>query len=683
METDTLLIKHFNRLVVSEDAIDRSDLSQLLPGFSYDEASIDVVGNVSEALRLIPAREFDLIFIVLKAYDHKGLDAIDAVRKANPHIAVIAILDKTDDILGQDALARGAQEYLVKGQYDARILKKAVSYAIERIAIEMALWEAHENLDVRVEGRTKELLQANSQLMSEINERKKTENKLQESEARLRSVLEVINDGITFSDATGQFYIYNPAMERLTGFSMEEANASADFSRLIYPVLSDWQRAYKGLSELMEQGRSREVESTITTKDKKEKHVLIYSILVRYRSQTMFLSVYRDITELKRSEADLKKSHEDLERKVQERTRELMILNEELKNEILSRRQAQENLQESESRYRLLAENTSDVVWLVDMDYNWIYISPSITNLLGYTPQEVVKKDLSDIFTPESCAIVLNVLEDDVRKKKDILRSRTFELECKCRDGRSVWTEIKTNVILDAKGEPYRIMGTVREITDTKKAMAKAMQSLQEKEVLLREVHHRVKNNLQIISSLLNLQSMNMDDKRVLDTFRASQGRIRSIAIMHEALYKTNELSRIDFKQYVVNLLGDLFDSYWVNRSLVSADVEINNVFFDIDTAVLCGLILNELISNVLKYAFPEGKPGHILLRCIPSDGGFVIDFSDDGVGFPQGFDHKNTPTLGLRLINSLAAQLDGAAELDGSSGVKWHITFKKDRNQR
>jgi two-component sensor histidine kinase len=177
---------------------------------------------------------------------------------------------------------------------------------------------------------------------------------------------------------------------------------------------------------------------------------------------------------------------------------------------------------------------------------------------------------------------------------------------------------------------------------------------------------------------------MNMDDKRVLDTFRDSQGRIRSIAIMHEALCKTNELSKIDFKQYVINLCGDLFDSYWVNRSLVTAEVDIDNIFFDIDTAVLCGLILNELISNVLKYAFPEGKPGHILLRCKPTDtGAYIMDFSDNGVGFPTGFDHKNTQTLGLRLINSLVAQLDGKVELEGSAGVKFHIFFKKSRSQQ
>ncbi len=211
---------------------------------------------------------------------------------------------------------------------------------------------------------------------------------------------------------------------------------------------------------------------------------------------------------------------------------------------------------------------------------------------------------------------------------------------------------------------------------------AKSLQnSLSEKEVLLKEIHHRVKNNLQVISSLLYLNSKKIQDKEVLNMFKESQNRVKSIALIHERLYQSKDLGSIDFKEYVQRLTNDLFRSYAVNQSVVRLDININNVFVNIDTAVPCGLIINELISNSFKYAFPnyeaENKTGIIRIdftRLNENELSLVV--SDDGIGIPQSINEKKNGSLGLQLVETLVAQLEGILEIDGSSGTTFKIKF-------
>ncbi|MEK7251478.1 MAG: histidine kinase dimerization/phosphoacceptor domain -containing protein [Bacteroidota bacterium] len=215
------------------------------------------------------------------------------------------------------------------------------------------------------------------------------------------------------------------------------------------------------------------------------------------------------------------------------------------------------------------------------------------------------------------------------------------------------------------------------DITERKKAEEQIHTSLREKEVLLKEVHHRVKNNLQIISSLLKLQSGFVEDKRALELFRESQDIIRSMALIHEKLYRSDDLSSVNYSEYITEVATNLFRSYGINTDAILLSVDVANVAWGLDTAIPVSLIINELISNSLKYAFPNGRQGQISIRLYTYDGMyFTLVVSDNGVGIPEHVDIQQTESLGLQLVAALTDELQGKLTLDRFKGTRFTITF-------
>jgi len=217
-----------------------------------------------------------------------------------------------------------------------------------------------------------------------------------------------------------------------------------------------------------------------------------------------------------------------------------------------------------------------------------------------------------------------------------------------------------------------------------KKAEDQIKASLQEKDVLLKEIHHRVKNNMQVISSLLNLQSRHVADPFVLDMFRESQRRIRSMALIHERLYQSSDLSRVEFSQYIRNLAIHLFHSYQVDSSRVRLAMDAEEVFLNINTAIPCGLIVNELISNALKHAFPNGRNGEVAIELHQIEGDrYRIRVRDNGVGFPEGLDFQQTGTLGMQIISTLVNQIDGRLDYQSQDGTSFILEFNELRRKK
>lgn len=203
--------------------------------------------------------------------------------------------------------------------------------------------------------------------------------------------------------------------------------------------------------------------------------------------------------------------------------------------------------------------------------------------------------------------------------------------------------------------------------------------SLKEKEVLLKEIHHRVKNNLQIICSLLNLQAEVIEDPRVSEIFRESQSRIQSMALIHEKLYHSEDLASVNFCDYLNDLVTNLRYSYQVNLDSLLLTLKIEQIELDIDTAIPCGLIVNELVSNALKYAFSPSDPGELRIELYAvGDREYTLIVSDTGVGFPPELDFRQTKSLGLQLVNSLVKQLEGSIELNRDKGTEFKIWFPK-----
>jgi PAS domain S-box-containing protein len=222
------------------------------------------------------------------------------------------------------------------------------------------------------------------------------------------------------------------------------------------------------------------------------------------------------------------------------------------------------------------------------------------------------------------------------------------------------------------------------DITDRQQAQEQLKASLHEKELLLKEVHHRVKNNLQVICSIFSLQSQYIEDSRILSILEDSQNRIRSMALIHEKLYQSDTLAKIDFADYIKNLAYSLFASYNINSNRIRTKLRVEDASLSLDTAIPCGLIINELVSNSLKHAFPENRAGEIGIDfSVCPDQQLLLIVRDNGVGFPEGFDSQRNNSLGLRLIRALIRQLRGKLEIESSNGAVFQICFPQPKTSR
>lgn len=248
----------------------------------------------------------------------------------------------------------------------------------------------------------------------------------------------------------------------------------------------------------------------------------------------------------------------------------------------------------------------------------------------------------------------------------------------KIKHGGEVWIETFINPI-KRNNKVVEISCISTDITEKKMKSEELKQSLKEKEVLLKEVHHRVKNNLQIISSILNLQTSFNNDPKVNEILKESQNRVKSMAYLHESLYQNKNFSFINFSDYLINLSKNLVHSYYLSDSLVDLKLEVDDVQLNLDQAIPCGLMVNELLTNAIKYAFPEKRSdARITIRVSEKNGKVEITVGDNGVGLPKGFDVNKTNSLGLQLVSTLTEQLDGKLSVNNDKGAKIVITFKK-----
>jgi two-component sensor histidine kinase len=237
--------------------------------------------------------------------------------------------------------------------------------------------------------------------------------------------------------------------------------------------------------------------------------------------------------------------------------------------------------------------------------------------------------------------------------------------------------DVEMEAIASASGKVCRVALT--DITEHKRAEAQIAASLKEKEALLKEIHHRVKNNLQVISSLLSLQSHFIHDPQAREMFRESQDRVELMALIHDKLYQSRDLARIEFGEYIRDLVSMVFHAYRSKSNAITLDLQIDPIFLDIHNAVPVSLILNEMVSNCLKHAFPDGHSGVITIYFKKHpQGQFNLVVRDNGIGVPKDFDLENTASLGLRLIRILARQIGGTLNCCSQGGMEFKVTFSE-----
>lgn len=330
-------------------------------------------------------------------------------------------------------------------------------------------------------------------------------------------------------------------------------------------------------------------------------------------------------------------------------------------------------LRESEEKYRAIFESFHDVYYRTDRDGIVTIISPSVRTHAGWDPEDIIGHPVTDFYKDPP----QRELFKEKLKESGVIND--YELKLLAKDGRVMHVSVSSKIILGNDGKPTGVEGVLRDITDRKRAEEQIRSSLRDKEVLLQEIHHRVKNNMQIISSLLNLQSRHIEDERVKDMFRMSRNRIRSMALIHEKLYQSKDLAKINFAQYMESLAVHLLQTYNASTDRIKLNADVSDVFLDINKAIPCGLIVNELVSNSLKHAFPKHRTGNIYVRLRNGKNGDVhLMVSDNGIGLSEEVDFKKPDSMGLQLVKDLIDQLGGTLELSLNAGTTYQISFSK-----
>ncbi len=340
--------------------------------------------------------------------------------------------------------------------------------------------------------------------------------------------------------------------------------------------------------------------------------------------------------------------------------------------DITARKQAEELQRQTQARLRRLVEANLIGVIFADFSGNITEANDTFLNMVGYTREDLRagKVRWLDMTPPEYA-------EDDAQARAQIRLTGVctpHEKEYIRKDGSRV--PILTGSAL-LEGSEQDCVSFVVDLTWHKHAETQIQASLREKEVLLQEIHHRVKNNLQVICSLLDLQSQDIEEPATLEMFRESQNRVKSMALVHEKLYQSKDFASINFAEYIENLISYLFQVYRMNASNITLELDIDEVSLNIDQAIPCGLIISELVSNALKYAFPNSQEGTITIDFNSNlNNQITLIIKDNGVGFNTNFDFTNLNSLGLKLVNVLIHQLEGTLEVNYSAGTEFKIIF-------
>lgn len=375
-----------------------------------------------------------------------------------------------------------------------------------------------------------------------------------------------------------------------------------------------------------------------------------------------------ELLERKKAEKELKTAYNQMEEKIQNRTHELSQINQRLMKEITERNKVGEALKKSENKYKSLLLAIPDLMFIITKDGTIIDFRAS-SHELAITKDKIIGINISSIGLSDAD---LKLALEKIKKSLEYDTLENFEYELKVASSLNYY-EARVKRLNNRE-----VLCIVRDITNKRKAEDKLNKSLKEKDILLKEIHHRVKNNLQIVSSLLSLQSQHIKEPDSVEVFKESQSRIISMALIHEKLYQTGDLTQINLSEYANELVNDLFRSYSVNTSRVKFKIESNDFPVDINTAIPCGLIINELITNSIKHAFPDDRNGEIKMEIRCHGENCRIKIGDNGVGLPENLDINDVNTLGLKLVTNLTRQLDGTIELDRDDGTSFTIKFNE-----
>lgn len=475
-----------------------------------------------------------------------------------------------------------------------------------------------------------------------------------QSEKQFEAVVEASPTGLIIVEPSGRIVFANVPMEEMFGYSRDELlgmTVEQLMPERFQTSHPGFRSAFFGKPQIRAMGGGREFSAL--RKDGSEFPVELGLRPLEMEGNPFVLTSVVNISNRKHAEDQLRELNATLERRVAERT---------------------EALREQEERFRGAFDEAPIGIALVALDGRFLRVNRALCALTGYAESELLATTFSAISHPSDA-------DYEARQMALLKTSRlqSYDLEARYlhKAGNVIHAVLSVSLVRDGQGVPRYTIKQLQNITDRKRAEQTTQASLREKEVLLKEIHHRVKNNLQIVSTLLDLQSEHTADQQALQMFKESQGRVRSMALIHERLYRSKDLAGVDFKEYVRQLTDDLYRAYKLSDDMIVLDVDVDVPPLPIDIAIPCGLLINELISNALKHAFgsvSEGSIRVVLHRNTESMN--VLTVADSGVGIPSHLDFRNTRSFGLQLVNTLVEQLNGSIELVRGQGTTFSITF-------
>ncbi len=344
--------------------------------------------------------------------------------------------------------------------------------------------------------------------------------------------------------------------------------------------------------------------------------------------------------------------------------------------DLTPKRNAEEQIRLQAAKLNAIIENSNHTIWNIDREYKLTVFNRNQTAWLKRAYNIVPYIGMNMFADSMISTEKYNAWWKEKVKATFDGKPQQFETSFTDKSGHTIWREVYLNPIFNEQGQAIEVSCIAHDVTEKKETEEQVRQSLKEKEVLLKEVHHRVKNNLQVISSILNLQSAYVRDENTLEILLESQNRIKSMAFVHESLYQTKDFSNISFSEYVENISRNLIQSYGSIEVPPQLKMDLDDISLHLDTAIPCGLIINEIISNALKYAFPDKRQGIIDVSVKEKNKKITISIADNGVGIPAHIDYRNTDSLGLQLVVTLVEQINGILQVENKKGTKFTVEF-------
>lgn len=638
-----------NVLLIEDNPGDARLIEEMLIDVSDTNFNLECAERLSDGMEYLSKEEVDIVLLDLGLPDSTGLDTFEKVHTKAPQVPIVMLTGLDDNAVALEGVRMGAQDYLTKSRVDSNMLERAICYAIERKSAQKHIHHLNSVL--------KAIRTINQTIAQKTNR-----------DHFLQKVCDILVDargynavwfGIIKDD--GKFITVKGS-----GFEKDISRFSREvMARNHPPCIRD----------------ALESEETVRIVDKEKKcgdcflrdvclggeiaiiHVkhaerlfgllavsFASGIVVDDEEKTLLAELALDIARALRGR-EMEKAH----------------------------KKAEIAIKQSEERLRLVIENMPVMLDAFDEKGKIIVWNSECEEVTGFSSNEIIgNPKASGLLYPDK---KMNKYIYSMLKKYGN-NFRNLEWDITCKDG-NVKTILWSNISEEYPIPNWYSWAVGIDITERKKAQDQIERSLKEKEVLLREIHHRVKNNLQVISSLLNIQARGLKDKKIIDVLSESRDRINAMSFIHTQLYESRDLSRISIKEFVKRLLGQLLLSYPVNETRITQVVRVDMCLLPVSIAVPVGLIINELLSNAIKYAFIGREEGEIRVCLSTLDNGRInMKISDNGIGLPHGFDIDTSKSLGLRLVKILTQdQLQGNLEIISDQGTTLIIEFDIEDN--